>query len=163
MSQLPVPIRFFNEIGIIEQLSRNLLERHLPDGMTYAQVSLLMHLSHQPPDAAQTPARLASAMQVTKGAMTNTLQRLDARGLIHIRPDPTDGRGKRVTVSEAGRAVMPSVFGRLQPAVAAFLQEIDAAELEALLPALEAVRTVLDRDDFRAMARGAEQSDPGAV
>ena len=158
MSQLPVPIRFFNEIGIIEQLSRNLLERHLPDGMTYAQVSLLMHLSHQAPGEAETPVKLASAMQVTKGAMTNTLQKLDARGLIHIRPDPTDGRGKRVSLTEDGYALLPTVFARLQPAVAAFMAEIDGQQLEALLPTLEAVRKVLDRDDFRAMARGGEQS-----
>jgi len=90
--------------------------------------------------------------------MTNTLQKLDARGLIHIRPDPTDGRGKRVSLTEDGYALLPTVFARLQPAVAAFMAEIDGQQLAALLPTLEAVRKVLDRDDFRAMARGGEQS-----
>ena len=52
----------------------------------------------------RTPAQLASAFQVTRGAMTNTLQRLEAKGHIGLRPTPGDGRSKEVYLTAAGRA-----------------------------------------------------------
>ena len=74
----------FNEIGIISQLSSNRLERVLPEGMSVAQFSVLNHLVRL--GGSWAPSRLARAFQVTKGAMTNTLQRLEAQGLIRSRP-----------------------------------------------------------------------------
>ena len=93
--------RMFNEIGIISQLSSNRLERVLPPGISIAQFSLLNHLVRL--GGAWAPSRLARAFQVTKGAMTNTLQRLEAQGLIRVTVDPDDARGKRVEITEAGR------------------------------------------------------------
>ena len=52
----------------------------------------------------KTPAQLARIFHVTRGAMTNTLQRLDAAGFIHIRPDWDDARRKWVSLSPAGQA-----------------------------------------------------------
>jgi DNA-binding MarR family transcriptional regulator len=80
--------QMFNEIGIISQLSSNRLERVLPEGMSIAQFSLLNHLVRL--GGSWAPSRLARAFQVTKGAMTNTLQRLDAQGLIRVATDPDD-------------------------------------------------------------------------
>lgn len=159
MKEFSVAVRFFTEVGIIEQLSRNFVERHLPDGMTFAQFGLLMHLTRQPPDATHTPVALARAMQVTKGAMTNTLQRLDARGLVHIAPDPDDGRGKRVRLSEAGWRAVPEILQNLKPAFESFAAEIDLSQLGQLLPSLESVREVLDRDDFRGMQMPSSDSE----
>ena len=73
----PISFRFFTEIGIIEQLARNRLERGLPDGLKISQFSVLNHLVRL--GGEWSPARLARAFQVTKGAMTNTLQRLEKR------------------------------------------------------------------------------------
>ncbi|MEM6986786.1 MAG: hypothetical protein AAF499_09625, partial [Pseudomonadota bacterium] len=58
-------------------------------------------------------------------------------------PDPKDGRGKRVSMNAAGRRVVPAVIEQLQPAFFALISEIDLHQIEALLPTLEAVRTVL--------------------
>ena len=88
-SQDPLIFRFFTEIGIIEQLARARLERALPDGMKISQFAVLNHLVRLP--GKWSPARLASAFQVTRAAMTNTLQRLESRGLIKIEADPGDG------------------------------------------------------------------------
>ena len=84
----------FNEIGIISQLSSARLARMLPHGLTVAQFSVLNHLVRLEGD--WSPARLAAAFQVTKGTMTSTLQRLVAKGLISLEPDPSDGRAKHV-------------------------------------------------------------------
>ncbi|MEQ1783915.1 MAG: helix-turn-helix domain-containing protein, partial [Hyphomonadaceae bacterium] len=86
--------RLFTEIGIINQLSSNRLERELPDGMSLAQFGVLNHFVRL--GGQWAPTRLARAFQVTKGAMTNTLQRLEAQGLVKVVPDPKDARAKLV-------------------------------------------------------------------
>ena len=64
----------FLEIGIIAQLSGNRFQRVMPFGLTMAQFSLLTHCIRL--GDGWTPARLAAAFQVTRGTMTNTLQKL---------------------------------------------------------------------------------------
>ena len=82
----PVIFHVFNEIGIIEQLARNVFEQVLPDGLKVSQFSILNHFVRLGDD--KNPVDLARAFQVTKGAMTNTLQRLEGRGSggHHARP-----------------------------------------------------------------------------
>jgi len=63
---------FFNEIGIINQLFSTAFRRALPDGMTSAQFTVLNHFARL--GGERTPAQLAASFQVTKGAITNTLQ-----------------------------------------------------------------------------------------
>nr|MBC8240058.1 MarR family transcriptional regulator [Alphaproteobacteria bacterium] len=82
----PLAFRFFTEIGIIEQLARNRLERVLPDGLKVSQFIVLNHLVRL--GGEWNPARLAAAFQVTKGAMTNNLQRLEQRRLVQVLANP---------------------------------------------------------------------------
>ncbi len=140
----PLIYRFFTEIGIIEQLSRNRLERELPPGMTMAQFVVLQHFARL--DGEQTPLALARAMQVTKGTMTNTLQRLAAGGLIAVRPDPTDGRGKLVSLTPEGRVARDKAVERLQPALERVAAAIGDGPIEDVLPFLKNVREFLDKD-----------------
>ena len=59
---------FFNEIGIIEQLIRNLLEKKLPKGFLISHFSVLNHLIRV--KDGQTPLVIARAFQVPKTTMT---------------------------------------------------------------------------------------------
>ena len=61
----PPLFRLLTEIGIIEQLARNQLERNLPDQLTMSQFVVLNHLVRL--GGAWSPLRLAKAFQVTKG------------------------------------------------------------------------------------------------
>lgn len=145
-TQDPVAFRFFNEVGIIEQLARALLERNLPDGLKISQFSVLNHMARADERGEDDwgPARLASAFQVTKGAMTNTLQRLENRGLVRIKADPRDGRGKLVTITDAGRTMRLRCVESVSPLLAELTQEISDAEFASALPFLEKVRIYLD-------------------
>lgn len=93
---------FFTEIGIINQLSTAMFARSLPDGVHPSHFSILNHLARM--GDGKTPMRIASAMQVTKNTMTHSLKVLQDRGYIDVQPDPEDGRGKRVFLTEKGRA-----------------------------------------------------------
>lgn len=93
---------FFNEIGIINQLSTALLAQCLPDGVHPSHFSIVNHLVRT--GDGKSPVRIAAAMQVTKNTMTHSLKVLSERGFITVEPDPEDGRGKIVQLTEAGRA-----------------------------------------------------------
>lgn len=92
---------FFNEIGIISQLSGAMMAQALPDGIHPSHFFIINHL-YRTGDA-KTPVRIASAMQVTKATMTHSLKVLEDRGLIEVRPNPEDARGKLIYLTEAGR------------------------------------------------------------
>lgn len=134
--------RLFNEIGIISQLSANRFQRVLPHGLTVSQFSLLNHMVRL--GDGWTPARLAAAFQVTKGTMTNTLQKLAAKRLIRIDPDAVDGRAKRVRLLPAGRAAREAAIKALAPELAALPHELPPALVAEILPALESLRKWLD-------------------
>ena len=93
---------FFNEIGIINQLSNAMLAQSLPDGVHPSHFSILNHLVRT--GEGKAPVRIASAMQVTKNTMTHSLKVLEERSFIEVRPDPDDGRGKLVFLTESGRS-----------------------------------------------------------
>jgi len=134
--------RLFSEIGIIEQLARNQLERTLPDGLKISQFSVLNHLVRL--GGEWSPARLARAFQVTKGAMTNTVQRLEKRGLVKVTADPADGRGKLVSITEAGHDMRLQCVESVGPLLADLLTEVSDKDISTALPVLEKVRKYLD-------------------
>jgi DNA-binding MarR family transcriptional regulator len=143
MSSPPVAFAFFNEVGIIEHLARTAAERLLPDGLSMAGFMALNHMVRLGREV-YAPAQMAAALQVTKGAMTGTLKRLEAGGWIEVSPDPDDGRGKAVRLTPAGRAMRDTAIGSLEPAFATVLTAVSEAEIAAILPTLEKIRRRLD-------------------
>nr|WP_223251935.1 helix-turn-helix domain-containing protein [Paracoccus mutanolyticus] len=77
-----------------------MIGKSLPKGMQISHFSVLNLLAHL--NVERTPAELAEAFHVTRGAMTNTLSRLEWAGHIHIRPDGTT-RGAIVATAGAER------------------------------------------------------------
>jgi DNA-binding MarR family transcriptional regulator len=138
----PAAFRVMNEIGIISQLGATLFERVMPSGMTLAQFSVLNRFVKI--EGPSSPLELARAFQVTKGTMTSTLQRLEARGWISVRPDPADGRAKCVTITAGGRRARAQALDALQPVVAE-LQTVFGGRLAGALPFLAELRIYLDR------------------
>ena len=106
----------FAEVLIAEQLSRNLISKALPRGMQISHFSVLNLLAHV--NEERSPAQLAEAFHVTRGAMTNTLSRLEWAGHVHIRPDWDDARRKFVSISKAGRDARDSAIAAFMPLIA---------------------------------------------
>ena len=143
MTDDPLAFRVLNEIGIISQLATTMFEQVMPQGMTLAQFSILNHFVRL--GGERSPLELARAFQVTKGTMTSTLQRLEARGSIAIRPDPLDGRGKIVSITPAGRKARQAAIAALGPGIVWLERSVARDTLETLLPALTELRQVLDQ------------------
>ena len=64
----PTVIAFFSEIVMVEQLARTRLTRVLPRGMELSHFMVLNHFARL--GGERTPAQLARAFHVTRGAMT---------------------------------------------------------------------------------------------
>lgn len=136
--------QFFNEVGIIHQLSSTLFNRLLPDGLHVSHFSVLNHMVRL--GDGKTPLALANAFQVTKGTMTNTLSVLERRRLIRLVPNETDGRSKLVFLTAPGRIFHKTAIERLGPTFAVLERQIDFDKLIAVLPVLQEMRIVLDRN-----------------
>jgi DNA-binding MarR family transcriptional regulator len=120
------------EITIIDQLMTNQLERLLPPGLSMAQFGVLNHLVRLGPGGGAGAAR--AAFQVTKGAMTNTLQRLEAQGFVEVAGHPDDGRRKRVTLTPAGATAHQAAVASLDPLRLAVRAAFPPEAFEAALP-----------------------------
>jgi DNA-binding MarR family transcriptional regulator len=136
--------RLFNEIAIVEQLARSLLEARLPPGFVQPQFAVLNHLVRV--RDGQTPLALARAFQVPKTSMTHTLAVLERAGLVETRPNPDDRRSKCVWITAAGRGFRDAAIAALAPDLARVAAKVPEGLAEALLPGLVEVRRVLDAD-----------------
>ncbi|WP_425091214.1 MarR family winged helix-turn-helix transcriptional regulator [Tropicimonas sp. S265A] len=134
--------KVFNEIGILEQLSRTLLEARLPKGFLVSHFTVLNHLIRV--RNGQTPLALARAFQVPKTTMTHTLSGLETAALVEIRPNPDDKRSKQVWITPAGRSFRDEAIAALGPDIAHLASLVPEDTVRALAPKLQALREVMD-------------------
>ncbi|SDE42754.1 DNA-binding transcriptional regulator, MarR family [Paracoccus isoporae] len=139
-----VAASLFAEVLVVEQLARAMIGRTLPNGMQISHFSVLNLLAHVSEE--RTPAQLAEAFHVTRGAMTNTLARLEWAGHVHIRPDWDDARRKFVSISPAGRRARDAALAAILPAMSDVVADIGAERVRAALPVLRALRDRLESD-----------------
>lgn len=142
---VPDPLRYFalfNEVAIVEQLSRALLEARLPAPLIAPHFAVLNHLVRV--RDGRTPLELATAFQVPKTTMTHTLAGLLHAGLVEARPHPEDGRSKQVFLTEAGRQVRTDAIAAMTPEMTWIAEAFPRARVEAILPELADLRRLLD-------------------
>ncbi len=137
-------VALFGELFMADQLARNRISKILPKGMQLSHFSVLNHLARIGDE--RTPAQLAKAFHVTRGAMTNTLTRLEWAGHVHIRPDWEDARQKFVSISPSGRAARDSAVATVVPQIADVAQALGVDRVRALLPVLRELRLKLEED-----------------
>jgi DNA-binding MarR family transcriptional regulator len=135
-------IQVFDEIGMIEVGVRTIITRCLPVGVTYPQFEVMNYLARR--GEGQTPAQIAAALQMTPGAITNTLQRMQATGLAVIEPDPTDKRKKRVAMTAAGRQAYQRAMAAIKPRMANLREGFTQKEFREVLPFLRALRAWME-------------------
>lgn len=136
-------VTLLSELLMAGQLTRTALTKALPKGMELNHFSVLNHLAHS--NSPRSPAQLAQTFHVTRGAMTNTLAKLEWAGYVHIHPDWEDARRKSVTISPAGRTARDAALAAIMPIVAEAVGSIGAEKVRMALPVLREVRERLDR------------------
>ena len=138
-------VSLFGELLTADQLARTRISKALPKGMKLSRFSVLNHLAGIQEE--RTPAQLAKAFHVTRGAMTNTLSRLEWAGHIHIRPDWDDARQKFVAISPSGRAARDAAVQTVAPFIGDLVTALGADRVRAVLPVLRELRIRLEHED----------------
>tara|TARA_Y100000589_G_scaffold325708_1_gene364131 strand:- start:109 stop:540 length:432 start_codon:yes stop_codon:yes gene_type:complete len=139
-NSLAVPL--FGEILALDQLVRNRLAKVLPKGMELSHFSVLNQLSHNKIE--RTPAQIAKSFRVTRGAITNTLNKLELSGYIHVRPDWEDARRKMVSISPAGMVARNNALTAVTPIIKELARDIGEERLKAIVPILRELRQKLE-------------------
>jgi DNA-binding MarR family transcriptional regulator len=117
-------------------LARRFDEAFRPLGLTNGQFSLMMALNRPEPPSI---GWLAALLAMDRTTLTANLKPLERRGLVAIAVDPADGRTRRLTLTEAGRALLGEavpIWRRTHEEVDRLLGEAQAAALRAGLSGL---------------------------
>ena len=111
-------------------------------GLTPAQFDVLATLGNTP---GMNPKTLGARTLITKGTLTGVIDRMLAKGLVRRDPDPQDGRGQIVRLTEAGQTLFEEVF----PAHGLYLQQvferIPEAQLRQAQRALHTLRSTFEQ------------------
>jgi DNA-binding MarR family transcriptional regulator len=100
---------------VVARLRRGLREEF---GMTLPAFDLLAQIDRPP--RGPTMSELSQRLMVSKGHVTDLVERLEGKGLIERRADPSDGRVQRVHLTPEGVAL----FARMAPAHNRWLAEL---------------------------------------
>lgn len=138
-------VTLFGELFMADQLARNRISKALPRGMELSHFAVLNHLARINDE--RSPAQLARAFHVTRGAMTNTLSKLEWAGHVHIRPDWDDARRKFVAISPSGRSARDAAVQAVAPLIAEFVTDLGAERVRAFMPVLRELRTRLEGNE----------------
>ncbi|MGJ8589257.1 MAG: MarR family winged helix-turn-helix transcriptional regulator [Yoonia sp.] len=134
-------VSLFSEILAVDQLARASVARVLPKGMELSHFSVLNHLANA--GVERTPAQLAKTFHLTRGAMTNTLHKLEWAGWVHVRPDWDDARRKMVAISPSGLAARNAALAAIAPVIADVVTKVGEDKAKAVLPVLREMRLKL--------------------
>jgi DNA-binding MarR family transcriptional regulator len=94
-----------------------------------------------------SPGRLLQVTLVTSGTMTNRIDRLEAKGLVARVPDPKDGRGVQVVLTEAGRRRVDDALTDLLAHERAILSALPSADRDELADLLRRLTVPFDNAD----------------
>jgi len=93
------------------------------------------------------PSLLAGRMGMTKGAISKLADRLNGKALVERRADPVDGRAQILSLTAAGRVLVPRLAALADVNDAAFfgtLSPEDRNDLERLLRKIVMDRKLTD-------------------
>jgi DNA-binding MarR family transcriptional regulator len=129
--------------GIVDRIHglnrrfRRMMEATLAEhDLSYEEWGVLNTLHLSGPPNRMAPGKLARRLELTSGAMTARLDRLEAAGLVRRQPDPEDRRGLRIELTDAGRRAYKLAVGaqaEKEELVAAALTDEEKERLNDLL------------------------------
>jgi DNA-binding MarR family transcriptional regulator len=131
-------VQVFDEISLIEHGVRTAITRALPVGLTYPQYEVLNLIARRGEDL--SPNAIATALRMTPGAITNTLQRLEATGLVAVGVCDADRRRKHVRMTASGREAYSRAMAGIRPKVEKLRDGFTQKEFREALPFLRALR-----------------------
>lgn len=82
---------------------------------------------------------LAARANMTRASMSELVDELERNGYLERRPDPEDGRAKRVRLTRKGRKVMTQALRAVEDIESAYASAIGAERFERMCQSLHAI------------------------
>ena len=117
-------------------LARRFDDALRPIGLTHGQFSLMISLNRPKPPGM---AAVASLLAMDRTTLTAALKPLRRRGLVKVKADPADRRGRLMTLTAKGRTLLiraVPVWKKTHAAVEALLRDGESDRLRKNLRAL---------------------------
>lgn len=115
------------------------------NGVTVAEWVLMRRLLEQEEIA---PSQLADLVGMTRGAITKLANRLIAKSLLVRVADPDDGRAQMLSLTRAGRALVPKLAALAEANDAEFFDHLSNRDRAALL---RIFRGVVKKRDLKSL------------
>ncbi|MFI1991601.1 MarR family winged helix-turn-helix transcriptional regulator [Actinoplanes sp. NPDC020271] len=123
-------------LPVLGRLVRFLRQLEGPDNPSSVALSVLRRL------ADDGPARVTELARVTRASqpgMTQLVGRMEKTALVRRVPDPTDGRGVLVEVTDEGRAVVIRTLAHYATTLDRLFDHLEPADRDAIVQALPAL------------------------
>ena len=122
-----------DELG---QVTRQVLRAH---GLTTAEFDVLVSLRRSGAPYRMKPSDLSRSLLLSSGGTSNVTNQLAGRGLVVREPDPDDGRGTQIRLTEQGIEAAERAVQASAAAHDAMWSGLQPEQLEAAAEALRAL------------------------
>jgi DNA-binding MarR family transcriptional regulator len=138
------PLALANRLRpVLLKLSRELRRELHPLGVTGGQVSLLVQIRRH---SGLGVRELAAREGMSAAGMSGYVDRLERAGLVTRTQDPHDRRRQALALTAAGQKVLRTVRKRRTAWLAARLEGLSSADLEAIDRAVEPLLRLLEEN-----------------
>lgn len=144
MSENKQALALLSEVLAMEHIAKAALSKALPKGMEISHFAVLNYL-HATGDE-RSPGQLSRSFNVTKGAMTNTLSKLETAGYVAIRPAWDDARSKLVALSPAGKQAREMALSSMAPLIETLERELGEEDLKQMLRGFRRLRVLFSQE-----------------
>lgn len=145
--------------GIVDRINslsrrfkRNLNDTVAEHGLAYQDWDVLGALRRAGPPFRRSAGELAKMTELSSGAMTNRLDRLEEAGLVERLPDPNDRRGVLVGLTKAGQEAWKKSTGAVAAREVLIAGALNKREKEQLNMLLRRLMLEFEHDEPRGKA-----------
>ena len=133
----------FLMVTLTRQWRRFVEEQLAVSGLTDATWTPLLHLRAWGDGVTQK--ELAERVGLDGSSLVRLLDILEGKGWVERCADPADRRSKRIFLTEEGNTAVDSIRATMLQAELSMLQDLDDAEVEAMLGGVQKIRSRIDQ------------------
>ncbi len=137
----PPMVRLARLSVLVESFQRSVLS---PFNLSSGDYGVLAALRRAGPPYQLTPSKLYSRLQRSSGGMTKILKRLEEQRLIDRAPDPEDGRGSLVSLTEAGLDLQEQIFHAFLTGTQDLLESLSETDLKDIDGGLQRLLAIFE-------------------